>query len=150
MNNGKWKICGALLAFFVGTTGAHRYYLGYKKEGGIQTGGCVALVLGYSLIIGLSMSGSYSGGSLFLAILLTLYGLAVAIRALVDFIRILTGGLKPADGSDYSENQPIRVVNTSSAADQAEALERLAKLRDSGVLSEEEFQKKKQEILNRM
>ena len=120
----------------------------YKRQ--IQTGGCVALVLGYSLIIGLSMSGSYSGGSLFLAILLTLYGLAVAIWALVDFIRILTGGLKPADGSDYSENQPIRVVNTSSAADQAEALERLAKLRDSGVLSEEEFQKKKQEILNRM
>ena len=144
MNNGKSKICAALLAFFVGTTGAHRYYLGYKKEGG------VALVLGYSLIIGLSMSGSYSGGSLFLALVLTLYGLAVAIWVLVDFIRILTGGLKPADGSDYSENQPIQVVNTSSAADQAEALERLAKLRDSGVLSEEEFQKKKQEILNRM
>ena len=119
----------------------HRYYLGYKKEGGIQTGGCVALVLGYSLIIGLSMSGSYSGGSLFLALVLTLYGLAVAIWALVDFIRILTGGLKPADGSDYSENQPIRVVNTSSAADQAEALKRLAKLRD-GIVSEEEFRRK--------
>ena len=110
----------------------------------------MALVLGYALIFGLSLSGSYSGGSTFLALLLLLYGLAVSIWALVDFIRILTGGLKPADGSEYSENQPIQVVNTSSAADQAEALERLAKLRDSGVLSEEEFQKKKQEILNRM
>lgn len=102
MVGNKSKVAAALLAFFLGTTGAHRYYLGYKKQGIIQTCGFVSLIIGWSMYVPAMLSGN--SGSMLLAALFLLYGGIVGIWAFVDFIRILTGGLRPADGSDYTAN----------------------------------------------
>ena len=64
----KSKTAAALLAFFLGGLGIHRFYLGYTWQGVVQlltAGGC-------------------------------------GIWALIDFIRILMGKLKPKDG-DYAK-----------------------------------------------
>lgn len=68
MNSSKSKVTAALLAFFLGCFGIHRFYLGYTLIGVIQlltAGGC-------------------------------------GIWALIDFILILTGGLKDSDGNELS------------------------------------------------
>ena len=64
----KQKIPAALLCWFLGVIGVHRFYLGYTGIGVIQ--------------------------------LLTLGG--CGIWAIIDFIMILTGGLKDADGRELS------------------------------------------------
>jgi len=64
----KQKIVAALLCWFLGGLGIHRFYLGYSAIGVIQ--------------------------------LLTLGG--CGIWMLVDFIMILTGGLKDSDGRELS------------------------------------------------
>lgn len=61
---GKSQIVAALLCFFLGGLGIHRFYLGYTWQGIVQ--------------------------------LVTLGGLG--IWALIDFVRILMGTLKPKDG----------------------------------------------------
>ena len=73
-------IIAFLLAIFLGGFGAHRFYMGLIGTGIIQL---VCLIVGYALtfvLIGI--------------IPLILLGIWV----LVDAIRILTGGLKDADG----------------------------------------------------
>jgi len=89
----------------------------------------------------------------FLALVFLLYGLATEIWSFVDFIRILTGGLIPANGTPYTENTPkqVNVIKpVPSVTENADALEKLAALYKQGVLSDEEFQKKKADILERM
>lgn len=148
------KVVAALLAFFVGATGAHRYYLGYKKQGGIQTSGFICAIIGGALYPSSMMS--ESPATLLFAGLLLLYGGITSIWAFIDFIRILTGGLSPADGSAYTENRPpqVQVVQAApsepTANDHIEAIEKLAKLRDQGILTEEEFQQKKADLLAKM
>lgn len=147
----KNKVTAILLSLFLGMTGAHRYYLGYKKQGIIQTCGFVSLIIGYAMYIPAMMDGS--AGVLLFSALFLLCGVGTGIWAFVDFIRILTGGLAPADGSAYAENQPVQVQvlpNTSSFSDPLDALEKLAKLREQGILSDEEFQQKKAELLTKM
>jgi TM2 domain-containing membrane protein YozV len=73
---GKSQIVAAILAFFLGTLGVHRFYLGYTGKGFIF----LALFLLGFVTFGITI-------------------LAAAIWALIDFIRILTGGLQPKDGS---------------------------------------------------
>jgi hypothetical protein len=63
-SDGKSQLVAAILAFFLGGIGIHRFYLGYTLIGILQ--------------------------------IITLGGLG--IWALIDFIRILTGDLKPKDG----------------------------------------------------
>ena len=147
----KSKVVAALLAFFLGTTGAHRYYLGYKKQGIIQTCGLVSFILGWVIYVPAMISENVA--SLLFALIFLIYGGITSIWAFVDFIRILTGGLKPEDGSDYTENQPrqVQVIQTSpSAKDNIDALERLARLHQQGVLTDEEFEQKKKDILEKM
>ena len=144
----KSKVVAALLAFFLGTTGAHRYYLGYKKQGIIQTCGFVSLIIGWVIYVPAMISENVA--SLLFALIFLIYGGITSIWAFVDFIRILTGGLKPEDGSDYTENQPrqVQVIQTSpSAKDNIDALERLARLHEQGILTDEEFEQKKKDIL---
>jgi len=64
----KQKIVAALLCWFLGAIGVHRFYLGHTGIGVIQ--------------------------------LLTLGG--CGIWTIIDFIMILTGGLKDADGRELS------------------------------------------------
>ena len=147
----KSKVVAALLAFFLGTTGAHRYYLGYKKQGIIQTCGLVSFILGWVIYVPAMISENIA--SLLFALIFLIYGGITSIWAFVDFIRILTGGLKPEDGSDYTENQPrqVQVIQTSpSVNDNIDALEKLARLHQQGVLTDEEFEQKKKDILEKM
>ena len=147
----KSKVVSALLAFFLGTTGAHRYYLGYKKQGIVQTCGFVSIIIGYAIFIPAMMDSS--AGMLIFSTLLLLYGAGISIWAFVDFIRILTGGLTPADGSAYTENHPaqVQVVQAApSPSDNIDALEKLAKLHEQGILTDDEFRQKKTELLAKM
>ena len=147
----KSKVVAALLAFLLGTTGAHRYYLGYKKQGIIQSCGLVSFILGWAIYVPAMVSENIA--SLLFALIFLIYGGITSIWAFVDFIRILTGGLKPEDGSDYTENQPrqVQVIQTSpSAKDNIDALEKLARLHEQGILTDEEFEQKKKDILEKM
>ena len=73
------------------------------------------------------------------------------IWAIIDFVCILTGSLIPIDGVPYKENQVPQVrVNNSSASDSADAIAKLAKLHEQGILSDEEFQQKKTDLLAKM
>lgn len=116
------KVVAALLAFFLGGTGAHRYYLGYKKVGGIQTAGFVSAIIGYSIYISSAYDAIYrrgdAGGTMALAAIFLIFSGVTSIWAFVDFIRILTGGLVPADGAPYSENAPARSGWNEPAAQQ--------------------------------
>lgn len=147
----KSKVVSALLAFFLGTTGAHRYYLGYKKQGIVQTCGFVSIIIGYAIFIPAMMDSS--AGMVIFSALLLLYGAGISIWAFVDFIRILTGGLTPADGSAYTENHPtqVQVIQAApSPSDNIDALEKLAMLHEQGVLTDDEFRQKKTELLAKM
>jgi TM2 domain-containing membrane protein YozV len=75
------QIVAALLAFFLGGLGIHRFFLGYT---GIGIAQLLMFVLGIPLM----------------AILIGIpIVLAAYIWVLIDFVRILTGDLKPKDGS---------------------------------------------------
>ena len=77
----KSKISAALLAFFLGQLGIHRFYTGH-----IGTG-IVILIL---TIVGYATSWVFGLGFLFLV--------AVGIWVLIDFIMILMGKFKDKDG----------------------------------------------------
>lgn len=164
--NGKSKAVSALLAFFLGALGVHRYYLGYIKKGIIQTCGYVSLIIGY-ILYAFAMQDN-SAGLLFVSAFFLLYGGAVGVWAFVDFIRILTGGLAPVNGSGYANKRPPQVqaeqaeqteqvvqadqaVQAASAStdniDSIDALEKLARIYEQGILTDEEFQQKKAELL---
>ena len=137
----KWV--GAILAFFLGGFGIHRYNLGYKKQGIMQSCSILGLIAGSVCM--------YDEEVFALAIPCFIYSAAMGIWALVDFVRILTGSLLPADGMPYKENQSPQVrVNNSSASDSAEAIAKLAKLHEQGILTDDEFQQKKADLLAKM
>lgn len=71
------------------------------------------------------------------------------IWSLIDLIRICTGSLRPADGSPWQEDAPKAPVQSSESS-AIESLERLANLYERGLLTEEEFAKKKAEMLAKM
>ena len=68
----KSKIVAALLAFLLGTTGAHRYYLGYKKQGIIQSCGLVSFILGWAIYVPAMVSENIA--SLLFALIFLIYG----------------------------------------------------------------------------
>lgn len=86
-------------------------------------------------------------------LLLTVYGAVTSAWAFIDFIRILTGGLQPANGNTYSEDRPqqVQIIQPKeTASDTVDAIAKLAKLHQQGILTEKEFQKKKAELLAKM
>ena len=93
----KSKILAAVLAFFLGGFGVHRFYMGQKKQGFMQLGGTL---LGIGLYVGGIASFISSSGLAFptLALIGLILIVAVGIWAFIDFIRILTGGLAPEEG----------------------------------------------------
>lgn len=119
----KNKLTAILLSVFVGVLGIDRFYLGYTGLGVVK--------------------------------LLTAGGFG--IWWLIDLVMLCTGSLQPADGSPYEEDAAKEAQNAASATtantaanDGLSALEKLAKLKEQGVLTEEEFSQKKAEILARM
>ena len=148
----KSKTAAALLSFFLGRWGAHRYYLGYKIEGFVQALGGIMLFRGIFEEFGpYYIAYSYYRPNGLLDFFRILFIAATGIWALVDFIRILTGSLPPADGSEYVGNASSHnVEKLLSAEDSLDVLEQIAILHEQGILSDEEFEAKKRELLKRM
>lgn len=147
------RIVAGILAFLFGAFGAHRYYLGYKKKGMIQTAGSLCIIIGYIIYDNMTrMISRIDLEDAIPCVILSVLGCATSIWALVDFIRILTGGLKPADGSEYAKNATtVQVVQSApSLSDNIEALEKLAKLHEQGIITDDEFNAKKADILAKM
>lgn len=123
----KNKLTAILLSIFTGGLGIDRFYLGYTGLGVVK--------------------------------LLTMGGFG--IWALIDLIMICTGSLRPADGSPWEEEvraqaapvqsaQPAYQAAPAPESSSLDALEKLAKLHEQGVLTDEEFSQKKAELLSKM
>jgi len=96
-SGGKSKTLAAILAFFLGSLGVHSFYMGQTKKGFIQLGLSVLGIVLY--VIGIADYVSGMGESFpTLALVGYLILIGVGIWALVDFVRILTGGLEPEEG----------------------------------------------------
>jgi len=93
--SGKSQLAAAILAFFLGALGVHRFYLGYTGKGLLQLGG---YSMGVVLVFGAAISTLFTGAVSVALVIGTSILLAVFIWALIDFIRILIGKLKPKDG----------------------------------------------------
>lgn len=119
----KNRLTAILLSLFVGNLGIDRFYLGYTGTGIVK--------------------------------LLTLGGLG--IWGLIDLIRICAGSLRPADGSEWEEeiraSQNQQIIQQSlqnNANDNLDALQKLGSLHNQGIITDEEFQQKKKELLAKM
>jgi len=77
---GKSQVVALVLAIIVGTLGVHRFYLGYTGRG--------------ILMLLLSTVGS---------LLFGLGAIVSFVLAIIDIIKIATGELGPADGSEYTQ-----------------------------------------------
>ena len=97
------KLAAALLAILVGTTGAHRYYLGYPVKG-FMLSCCWVAGVAMNVMLIVSNYGSRAtpgaGRTVALVVLGALLAAAM-IWSVIDFIRILTGSLKPRNGRGY-------------------------------------------------
>ena len=80
-----------------------------------------------------------------MGILKLLTGGCLGILWIIDIVNIATG--KPADGSEYQEGS---IILTTSAINAYAELEKVAKLHEQGILNDEEFQKIKSELLEKM
>lgn len=69
---------------------------------------------------------------------------------IIDIINIATGNLRPADGSSYDEDFTIKSPPVRDQKAGFDDLEKLAKLHNDGILSDEEFSKMKSDILSRI
>lgn len=84
----KSRLVAALLAFFLGEFGAHRFYVGKKSSAIWQ------IIFGFSFFIALiCMAGDFPEAGIFSLML----GLVWAVWILVDFIMILCGSFKDKD-----------------------------------------------------
>jgi TM2 domain-containing membrane protein YozV len=77
---GKSQVVAALLAFLLGAIGIHRFYLGYTEKGILFIAMVLVGALTLTIIIG------------------ALIFLALYVWISIDFVRILTGRLKPKGG----------------------------------------------------
>ena len=146
--NTKSKVVAALLAFFLGSTGAHRYYLGYKKQGAVQTCGFISFYVGTIIV---STAGYRETGLQIIGGCFMLFGAVTIIWAVVDFFRILFGSLVPADGSYASNQQDSGFVRKGQSyyMDIFEAIEKAGQLHEQDILTDEEFWKVKNKLLAR-
>ena len=122
----KSKTTALLLSIFTGGLGIDRFYLGYTLLG--------------------------------VAKLLTLGGLGV--WTIVDLVLLCAGILRPADGSEWTDaaahqkGAPVQANYEPTQEEQQQAIletiEKLAKLHEQGLLTDDEFQQKKTELLARL
>ena len=92
------KLVAGLLCWFLGTFGAHRFYLGYKGKARAQL---MAPILMIAAAILADVLGSRTVVNPALLAAASVYYAAICIWVFVDFIRILLNKLLPADGQDY-------------------------------------------------
>ncbi len=125
-SQGKSKTTAIILSVLLGALGIDRFYLGY---------------------IGLGIVKLITGGGL-------------GIWWIIDLVMICTGALRPADGSAYREetertqihpqSSPSVAPAASSAQTLASHIKELHGLFVQGILSQEEYEKKKRQLLERM
>lgn len=113
----KNKTTALILSILVGGLGVDRFYLGYTGMG----------------------------------ILKLLTGGCFGVLWLIDLINIATGKLGPADGSPYDDDTAPAPSAPSAPSAQisnaADELKKFKELLDQGVITEEEFQAKKAQLL---
>lgn len=119
-----------------------------RNEGKSMKSKTTALLLSV-LVGGLGIDRFYLGYT-GMGVLKLLTAGCFGILYIVDIIQIATGSLLPADGTPYEEDAKTVVQSTRGKDDDFAALEKAAQLREQGVLTEEEYQKMKAEILKRM
>lgn len=90
-----------------------------------------------------------TGDGLVPAVIFIVLGSANSIWVLVDFIRILVNGLQPQNGSYHKQNHYSAPAQPSNPQNQLEALERLAKLHERGIITDEEFEQKKRNFFRK-
>lgn len=82
-----------------------------------------------------------------MGILKLLTGGCFGVLYIIDIINIATGKLGPADGSPYDDGTAPTPSAPSSQVSTAEELKNFKELLDQGVITEEEFQAKKAQLL---
>ena len=95
---GKKQQVAAVLAFFLGWTGLHRFYLGYQATGIVQ-----AFTLPVLLISLLILTGTAAGIAFFVGFTLLFFSIVLGLWELIDFFRITGNDLKPKDG-EYTDS----------------------------------------------
>lgn len=86
-----------------------------------------------------------------MGLLKLLTGGCFGVLYILDIINVATGKLGPADGSGYADQQTAPAAQPVQAKkDPYEELEKLVKLREQGVLTEEEFAKMKADALAKL
>ena len=110
-----------LLCFFLGIWGIHRFYVGK-----IGTG---------------------------ILMIFTLGGLGIWI--LIDLIMIALGSFRDIDGREITHNSGTLIDKSSNSSSDkkfdlgiASEIKELSSLKEEGILTEDEFNKKKKELLN--
>lgn len=108
-----------------------------------------ALILSV-LVGGLGIDRFYLGYT-GMGVLKLLTGGCFGVLYVIDIINIATGKLLPADGSAYEDDTKSATAQTSAqSTDRFEELEKIAKLHEQGVLSDEEFTKMKADCLSQI
>ena len=145
------------LYFFLGGIGAHRLYAGK-----IFSGLMIPLVAFNTIIIYAIFSDEwgnldFSGGVPIYVVFSIIIGIFIVLLLLSDFFLILLGKFEDADGryittdsyDAYTKSpQSIETNNPpKNNLDPAQEIRKYSELRDEGIITEEEFNKKKQELL---
>lgn len=107
-----------------------------------------ALILSI-LVGGLGIDRFYLGYT-GIGVLKLLTGGGLGILWIIDILNIANGQLGPSDGSPYNDDLMVRSTTPQPAESPYEQLEKVAKLHDAGVLSEEEFNMLKTDLLKRI
>lgn len=84
-----------------------------------------------------------------IGILKLLTGGCFGILWIVDIVFLLTGKLVPADGSEWDEDAPLfgSTNRNGKTIDSADEILKFKELLDAGAITQEEFDRKKKEIL---
>jgi len=116
-----------------------------KRKGICMKSKTTALILSI-LVGGLGVDRFYLGYT-GMGVLKLLTGGCFGVLWIIDIINIATGKLLPADGNGYDEDFVVTSAPAKTATNSFDELEKIAKLHEQGVLSDEEFSKMKADLL---
>ena len=121
---------------------------GNRKKAMIMKSRTTALILSI-LVGGLGVDRFYLGYT-GMGILKLLTGGCFGILWIIDIVNIATGRLLPADGNGYDEDIAATSAPAQSASTVLEDLEKITKLHEQKVLTDEEFEKLRADLLRKI